>query len=243
MVESFESKSNFDSAFSELKDLAQKLKKEYGEKVTDEMHVVFWAKDNTGTPCLVQGTYNHWSGDEELTMTEIADGDRPNSFLSKLDKCINKEGENVAYFYAEAVGKYIKDEYDVDDSVAELRDVLYKAGSTDVDFDALVSHLKDEGFEIEDEDNFIEECAQACGDKDHSIIVYGWEYSTVNQGNLFYGRTNHVDGPDFGEVVTLYETENIREWDGNYGAEDINEKGVRKLAEAIKKGTIEAPRY
>lgn len=243
--EAFESQDNFEQAYRELQSFAKKLVKEYGEEVTDEMNVVFWAKDENGTPCLVEGAYNHWSGDAELTMTEIANGERPNGFISKLDKCIDRRGAYVAEYYAEAVAEDVIDRFDLDISRMDLQSIIWNDGDTSVDFQALISYLRDDcGIEIDDEDRLIDAIENSCGDHDNEIIEYGWEYSTVEQGNLWYGRSNHADGPIFGEVVLIggY-SENIREWDGNDEREDINEKGLRKLADAIAQGKTERPRW
>lgn len=243
--EAFESQDNFENAYRELQSFAKKLVKEYGEEVTDEMNVVFWAKDENGTPCLVEGAYNYWSGDAELTMTEIANGASPNGFISKLDKCIDRRGAYVAEYYAEAVAEDVIDRFDLDIYRTDLQSIIWNDGDTSVDFQALISYLRDDcGIEIDDEDRLIDDIENSCGDHDNAIIEYGWEYSTVEQGNLWYGRSNHADGPIFGEVVLIggY-SENIREWDGNDAREDINEKGLRKLADAIAQGKTERPRW
>ena len=241
--EAFESQDNFEQAYLELQSVAKKLVKEYGEEVTDEMNVVFWAKDGDGTPCLVEGAYNYWSGDAELTMTEIANGERPNGFISKLDRFIEKEPEYVAMFLAEHVAHAVRDDLNLGADWQELRDIMWKEGDMGIDFDALVSYVRD-NFDVDEDDIDEMDYDSYAADHEESFLSYGWEYSTVNQGNLFYGRTNHVEGPTFGEVIMVGgSSEDIREWDGNYESEDINEKGLRKLADAIAQGKTESPRW
>lgn len=132
--EAFESQDNFENAYRELQSFAKKLVKEYGEEVTDEMNVVFWAKDENGTPCLVEGAYNYWSGDAELTITEIANGASPNGFISKLDKCIARRGAYVAEYYAEAVAEDVIDRFDLDIYRTDLQSIIWNDGDTSVDF-------------------------------------------------------------------------------------------------------------
>lgn len=241
--EAFETQGKFEASIRELQKLARDIRSEYGDDVADEINVVFWAKDGTGTPCLVEGSYNYWSGDEELTFSELADGAVPSSFISKLDRYIEKEPEYIAMFLAEHVANAVRDDLNLDADWQELKDIMWKEGDRDIDFDALVSYVRD-NFDVDEDDLDEMDYDSYAADHEESFLSYGWEYSTVNQGNLWYGRTNHVEGPTFGEVIMVGgSSEDIREWDGAHSEEDINEKGLRKLADAIAQGKTERPRW
>lgn len=240
MFEGFASQDSFESSIKELQDIARKIRDEYGEEVTDEMNVVFWAKDDDGTPCLVEGAYNYWSGDEELTMTELADGASPDGFIKALDEYIAKEPEFIAEYLAEHVARGVIDEFDLDADWGELQDIMWKRGDTGVDYNALYDAIKDE-LDGMDEDEFVDHCQQEFEvDHDHSEVDYGWEYSTVNQGNLFYGRSNHAKGPTFGEEINLWDSIDLND---EFGFEiDLNEDGLWDLAEKIANNETESPR-
>lgn len=147
-------------------------------------------------------------------------------------------------FLAEHVANAVRDDLNLDADWQELKDIMWKEGDMGIDFDALVSYVRDH-FDVDEDDLDEMDYDSYAADHEESFLSYGWEYSTVNQGNLFYGRTNHVEGPTFGEVIMVGgSSEDIREWDGNYESEeDINEKGLRKLADAIAQGKTESPRW
>ena len=242
--ESIESKSRFDSSFEQLKSLAKRLQKEFGKQVTDEMIVVFWAKDDEGTPVLVKGAYNYWTGDEELTMTEIAKGAYPSTFMKNLDAYVEKEPEFISEYLSEEVANGIIDAYDLEEHFLDLQKVMWKRGAVGVDYKALYKYMKDKHDIKEDFDDFLDTCYDLEADHDVSIVEYGWNYSTKEQGNFWYGRSNHVKGPVFGEVISIDESQDIVGWGGyDLDNSDINEKGVRRLARNIKNGTTERPRY
>lgn len=241
MFEGFASQDSFESSLKELQDIARQIRDEYGEEVTDEMNVVFWAKDDDGTPCLVKGAYNYWSGDAELTMTELADGASPDGFIKDLDEYIAKAPEFIAEYLAEYVAESVIEEFNLDADRWELQEIMWKQGDTGVDYNALYNAIKDE-LDGMDEDEFVEHCQEDFEpDHDRSGVDYGWEYSTVNQGNLFYGRSNHVDGPTFGEEIYLWDSIDMND---EFGIDiELNEDGLWDLAEKIANNETESPRY
>lgn len=191
--EEYESLESFHEKLDELEQVAQELVDKYGKEVTDNMNVIFWAKDENGTPVLVEGDYKYWSGDEEITISEIAEGERPVDFEKKLKKAF-----------------------------IEIPEINYQIAVEEDDLpDPEVANLE-------------------------TFILFGWEYATTKQGNLYMqGRVNHIEGPDFGEVFVDdgFAHSNLRDYDGDHEAEDINEKGLQKLAKAISSGTTEQPRF
>lgn len=174
---------SFNNSYIELQQYSHYLFDRFGKSVLNNINVVFWAKDGNGTPCLVEGCYNYWAGDQELTLLDIFNGFKPEKFLSRLqDYYLRTLGEN-------------EEEYNDGDYT---------------------------------EDSFLE---------------YGWEYSTVEQGNLFYGRANYVEGSVFGEVIGVRFSCDVKECGGLEESEYINKEGLEKLAESIKNKTVEKPRW
>ena len=241
--ESFDGQDTFDETYRDLQKVAKELVKEYGEEVTDEMNVVFWAKDQYGTPCLVEGAYNYWHGDEEITITEIANGVRPKSFLSKLDKCFVDVVPWIAENCAEKVIESAADEYNLDIDRAEVMDQCF---SGTLDYGAFYAYIIENFGDIDDDDDEDEFVAN-CQDRYESeyfdeTFAFGWEYSTVNQGNLFYGRSNS----DFAKGCTFLVSVNMfgETDDVSYAGEtDIDKEGLKRLANAIDSGKTESPRW
>lgn len=239
--ESFDGQDTFEKSYAELQSFAKELVKEYGEEVTDEMNVVFWAKDQQGTPCLVNGSYNKWAGDGELTMTEIADGANPDWFLSALDKCFKEDVPWIAKNCAEKVIDSAAKEYNLDIDRAEVMEQCF---SGTLDYEAFYAYIVDTFGDIDDdEEEFVSNCQDSWeSDYFDEVYSFGWEYSTVNQGNLFYGRSNSdfAKGCIFLVSVSMFgETE-----DCSYvGETDIDEDGLQKLADAIDSGKTESPRW
>ena len=86
----------FGEVYCELQTFARFLLNKYGREVTDEINVIFWAKDENGTPCLVEGAYNYWIGDDEMTLSDVAEGACPKDFMDRLEKCIDNMGKYVS---------------------------------------------------------------------------------------------------------------------------------------------------
>ena len=239
--ESFKGQDTFESSFAALQRVAQKLVKEYGEDVTDEMNVVFWAKDQSGTPCLADGAYNHWSGDEEITITEIANGVKPERFISKLDKCFEEAVPWIAETCAEKVINFAAKEYNID---LDRSEVMEQCFSGTLDYEAFYAYIVENFGDIDDDEyEFVSNCQDSWeSDYFDEIFSFGWEYSTGRQGNLFYGRSNSdfAKGCTFLVSVSMFgETD-----DCSYAGEtDIDEEGLRKLADAIDSGKTESPRW
>ena len=233
--ESFDSEDSFNSAFNDLVQCAKRMLNKYGKDVTDEINVVFWAKDGDGTPCLVNGAYNYWSGDAELTLTEIADGEKVNNFVKKIDAYIKKEPDYLKEYLVEDVVNNVVDEFDLD---INSRDLLDKIGNT-TDYKSLYRIIKGSLNGISEED-FFDFCysAEENSSFDSGLVEYGWTYSTVNQGNLWYGRSNSVKGLIFCEDIFA-----SRDSSEAYVNDDINQKGLEDLARKIKNGTQERLRY
>ena len=239
--ESFNGQDTFDETYRELQKVAKEFVKEYGDEVTDEMNVVFWAKDQDGTPCLAEGAYNAWSGDEELTITEIANGMKPERFISKLDKCFVDAVPYIAENCARHVIDRVNEDYGLDLSFDEVKESCFDGL---LDYEALYDYIIETYDEIEDDmDDFVSSCQDSYeSDYFDESYSFGWEYSTVNQGNLFYGRSNSdfAKGCIFIVSVSMFgETD-----DCSYAGEtDIDEDGLQKLADAIDSGKTESPRW
>ena len=232
--ESFDGQDTFDETYRELQKVARELVKEYGKEVTDEMNVVFWAKDQNGTPCLVEGSYNRWSGDAELTITEIAEGSTPDGFIKALDKCFVDSVSYINDLAIERVVDALNKEYELRLGYGDLEGI---------DYETLYDNLIEDGEGIpDDKDDFVEFCHEKETENMDETFAFGWEYSTVKQGNLFYGRSNSnfAKGCTFLVSVSMFgETE-----DCSYAGEtDIDEVGLQKLADAIASGKTESPRW
>ena len=239
--ESFKGQDTFESSFASLQRVAQKLVKEYGEDVTDEMNVVFWAKDQSGTPCLVDGAYNRWSGDEEITITEIANGVKPERFISKLDKCFAEAVSWIAETCAKKVINFAAKEYNLN---LDRSEVMEQCFSGTLDYEAFYDYIVENYGDIDDdEDEFVSNCQDRWeSNYFDEVYSFGWEYSTVKQGNLFYGRSNS----DFAKGCTFLVSVNMfgETEDCSYAGEtDIDEGGLRKLADAIDSGKTESPHW
>lgn len=239
---SFESYPSVRSRIQELQRYARKLKRQYGKEITDQMNVVFWAKDDNGTPCLCEGFYNNWCGDSELTISDLAEGCSPEMFLSKIQAYIDREPEFILEYLSEKVIRGIIEDLSLSFNWVDLQKVFYNKEKRDFNYDALYEAVKSELGDKTKED-FIELCKSYEEDSNESFINYGWEYSPVEQGNLFWGRSTCKSGPTFGEVIGIGWTEDIREWDGARDEEEINKDGLLSLAEAIKTGTTEPLRW
>jgi hypothetical protein len=231
--ERVDSKTDFDSSYTNLKVLARQLKKEFGKEVTDEINVVFWAKDEDGAPCLVNGAYNYWSGDAEYTLSEIADGAYPRDFMKALDKYIEDLPSYLREITAENVADALIHTYNLDIDRRELQEII---DNVHFDYEKLYDVLSRSHELKGDKHKFFNFCSDA--EEMVSDCKYGWEYSTVEQGNLWYGRSNSVKGPVFYERIDMFDHNA-----DDFNESDINESGLRRLAEKIAKHTTERPRY
>lgn len=239
--ESFNGQDTFEQTYAELQAFAKELVKEYGEEVTDEMNVVFWAKDQQGTPCLVKGAYNYWSGDDEMTMTEIANGDKPSGFLSALDKCFKEAVPWIAEYCAEKVIEFAAEEYNLDLNRGDVMKQCFEGG---LDYEAFYAYIVENFGDIDDDEyEFVSNCQERWeSDYFDEVYSFGWEYSTVKQGNLFYGRSNSdtARGCTFLVSVSMFGETDDCSYAGNTV---IDEKGLHKLADAIAQGKTERPRW
>ena len=230
LYESFESEESFNDMFEELKEVAKELKEKYGKEVTDAIEVIFWAKDEDGTPCLVNGAYNYWSGDAFMSLTEIADGEYPDSFVKELDEYIQETPEFLYEIMAEHVADECIKMFGLDDKWYDLQKIILEGG-----YDALYDAIKDKIEDDIDKDDFIYKCENDF-EEDHSdgLVVYGWEYAPIKQGNLFYGRSDSVKGPLFGEHIDAFGNEG--DVSSMLEGKDIHAEELEELAQKIAEG-------
>lgn len=235
--ESFGSETSFNEKFDELKDVAKELKEKYGEEVTDAIEVIFWAKDEEGTPCLVKGAYNYWSGDDFMSLTEVADGEYPSDFVDKLDEYIQNAPEFLNKIMAEHVSRECIRMFGLDDKWYDLQKIILDGG-----YDALYDAIKDKIEDDIDKDDFIYKCENDFEDGyGDELVVYGWEYAPTKQGNLFYGRSDSVKGPLFGERIDMFgNDEDISYASGDKG---IHAEELEELAQKIAEGKTEPLRW